>query len=150
MITKTISGYLEYELKSQIRQVPQKSLKLPSIQICNTNNLATPEGKAYLNEFYFKNFGYNFTSFVDVFRTNSTLLEFTFLAYYQTFLPDFNQTRRKSFGYSLDDFMIACEFDSKPCNRSWFEWNYNSLFGNCFLFNSGFLNGGLKLSFCCC
>ena len=146
MITKTISGYLQYELKSEIRQMPKKSLKFPSIKICNTNNFVTPEGKAYLNEFFFNNFGYNFTSFDDVFRTNSTLLDFTQLASYQTFLPEFNQTRRKSFGYSLEDFMIACEFDSKPCNSSWFEWNYDAFFGNCFLFNSGFLNGGLHFS----
>ena len=145
MITKTITGYLQYELKSQIRQVPQKSIKFPSILICNANSFITPEANAYLNNFYFTNFGYNFSSQEDIFRTNSTLLDFSTLAYYQTFLPDFNDTLRKSFGYSLDDLIIACEFNSKPCNSSWFEWKYTVYFGNCFEFNSGFLNGGLFL-----
>ena len=143
MITKTITDYLQYELKSQIRQIPHKSVKFPSIQICNINNFVTLEANAYLNEFYLTNFGYNFTSLDDILRINSTLIYQQNLAFYQTFLPNFNETRKKLFGYSLEDLIVACEFDSKPCNLSWFEWNYNANYGNCYVFNSGFLNGGL-------
>lgn len=142
MITKTISDYLQYELKSQIRQVPQKSLKFPSVLICNSKPFITPEANAYLNDFYYTNFGYNFTSQEEISRANSTILDYELLAFYQTFLPDFNQTLKKSFGLSLEDLIISCEFNSKPCNSSWFEWRYIINYGSCFEFNSGFLNGG--------
>ena len=144
MIVRAITSYLQFEVVSNIRQVPQQNIIFPSIQICNPNFLATREASTYMNEYYLKNEGVNITNldeyfdYMNVSRFSSFSWPFT-----ETFLPTFNMTTRRSLGYSLEDMLLVCEFNSKPCNLSWFEWYSHPIFGNCYRFNTGYLNGGI-------
>jgi hypothetical protein len=54
-----------------------------------------------------------------------------------------NEIRRK-FGHHLDDILLFCLFDYKPCNSSDFVWSYDNNFGNCYTFNSGYDSNGVK------
>lgn len=145
MIVRQVSMYLEFDLATQTRQVRQQSIKFPSIQICNPNYFVTKEAYTYLNEFYSKRYGRNLSSFDELFKfTNETSLRSFNAAFYETFSPEFNLTRRRSFSHSLDDLLVTCLFDSKPCDPSWFDWFSHPIFGNCFKFNSGFLNGSKR------
>ena len=144
MIVRAIASYLQFKVVSNIRQVPQQNITFPSIQICNPNFLATREASAYLNEYYLKNEGVNITNLDEYFDyLNITMFSSFNWPFSQTFLPNFNMTTRRSLGYSLEDMLLVCEFDSKPCNLSWFEWYYHPNFGNCYRFNTGYLNGGI-------
>lgn len=136
----SVLDYSKYDTKSIIRQVPNKNLGFPSIFICNPNNYATPAALAYLKEFYLRNYGENFTSLDEIYSNLSFDDAFNW-PFYNTFSPDFNQMLMKSFSYSLEDVLITCEFNSKPCNLSWFDLSINPLIGVCFQFNSGRLNG---------
>ena len=144
MIVRAITNYLQFEVKSQIRQVPQKSITFPSIQMCNAKFFATREASDYLRE-YFLNEGKNITN-LDEFFDNPNASTLANWLIYQTYSPKFNMTLKRSFSYSLEDILLKCEFDSKPCNLSWFDWYYHPFFGNCYRFNSGYLNGGNKLA----
>ena len=139
MTVRAITNYLQFEVKSQIRQVPQKSITFPSIQFCNPNFLATREASAYLNEYYLKKQGINVTNLDEYFASTASN---AFWPFYLTFSPNFNMTLRRSLGYSLEEMVLKCEFNSKPCNLSWFDWYYHPFFGNCYRFNTGYLNGG--------
>ena len=143
MIVRAITNFLHYETKSQIRQVPQQSITFPSIQICNPNYFATREASAFLNEYYLKNDRVNITNLDEYFAyQNSSWFGSFNWPFYKTFSPEFNDTLRRSLGYSLEDMILKCEFDSKPCNLSWFDWYYHPINGNCYRFNTGILNKG--------
>lgn len=143
MIHRTVVNYLQFDLTSQIRQNPQESVKFPSISFCNPNNLATTEGTKYFNKYYFDNYRVNLSNFDQVFAfLNEDFFYLTEWLRYQPFLPSFNKTLRQSLSYSLEEMIISCQFDSKPCNLSWFEWFSHSVFGNCYYFNTGFINEG--------
>ena len=143
MIARAITSYLQFDVKSQIRQVPQKNITFPSIQFCNPNYYATREASIYLNEYYLKNEGLNITNMDEYFDySNITFFRSFNWPFYLTFSPKFNMTLRRSLGYSLEEMVLKCEFNSKPCNLSWFDWFYHPIYGNCYRFNTGYLNGG--------
>ena len=50
--------------------------------------------------------------------------------------PNFDLNKKKSFGYSINEMLISCEFDSNKCDSSDFDWIYHALYGNCYRFNS--------------
>ena len=93
----------------------------------------------YLNEYYLKNDGVNITNMDEYLASNVTN---AFWPFYLSFSPNFNMTLRRSLGYSIKEMVLKCEFNSKPCNLSWFDWYYHPLLGNCYRFNTGYLNGG--------
>ena len=141
MITNSIIGYLGFSKNNIVRKQARQNITFPALSICDWNNFATREASEYLRERLYEKNGVNVTNYDDVY-TNKSLYWSVRWKFYETFSPDFNDSLRRSFGYSLDDLLIKCEFDSRPCNRSWFDWFYHTLFGNCYKFNSGNLNGG--------
>ena len=50
--------------------------------------------------------------------------------------PNISDEEKKSYGSSLDEMVIFCNYNMQKCNESNFEWFYDSRFGNCFRFNS--------------
>lgn len=55
---------------------------------------------------------------------------------YQTNDPSFSATRRRSFGFSLDEFIVEAAFALTPFNTTTdFEWYYDYFYGNCFRYN---------------
>jgi hypothetical protein len=50
----------------------------------------------------------------------------------------FNLSMKKSFGFSRDEFIIKCKFQNTDCDRDMLVWEYYSIYGNCFKFNSGY------------
>ena len=44
---------------------------------------------------------------------------------------------KKKLGHELDDILIECWFNAKPCYSTDFIWSFDSKYGNCFTFNSG-------------
>ena len=49
---------------------------------------------------------------------------------------------RKKFGHDLEDILIECLFNDIECDETNFTWSYDSNFGNCYTFNSGFDSHG--------
>jgi hypothetical protein len=52
---------------------------------------------------------------------------------------------KKKLGHGLDDILIDCWFNFKPCNASDFIWTFHRVYGNCFSFNSGFGSDKTKI-----
>ena len=45
---------------------------------------------------------------------------------------------KKALVHTLDDILLSCWFNRKPCSSKDFVWYFDRIFGNCFIFNSGF------------
>ena len=52
---------------------------------------------------------------------------------------------KKQLGHDLNDILLVCWFNSKPCNSTDFIWSYDKDYGNCYTFNSGFDSNGNKI-----
>lgn len=55
---------------------------------------------------------------------------------YQTNDPSFNTTRKRSFGFSIDELILDASFAYFPIDASEFEWYYDYFYGNCFRYNT--------------
>lgn len=144
MIIRGILIYIEFGTTSLIRQYPSESITFPVVSICNRNRMLTRAASDHIREYYQSEFNVNITDMDDFFEQayiKETIYPDIEWIFYQTFLPGFNVTLKRSFGYSLEELLVRCEFDSKPCNHSWFDWYYHPAYGNCFKFNSGEING---------
>ena len=40
-------------------------------------------------------------------------------------------------GHSIEDILLTCKFNNQKCAANDFEWIFDRLYGNCYLFNSG-------------
>jgi hypothetical protein len=52
---------------------------------------------------------------------------------------------KRKLGHDLDDILIDCWFNLKPCNASDFSWSFHRVYGNCYTFNSGFDSNKTKI-----
>jgi hypothetical protein len=50
----------------------------------------------------------------------------------------FTNERKRKLGHDLNDILIECWFNFKPCNASDFVWSFKREYGNCYTFNTGF------------
>ena len=60
---------------------------------------------------------------------------------YTNNMTDFS---KKSLGHDIMDSMLLCSFNLNECTSADFSWYYDSLYGNCYSFNSGFNSTGQK------
>ena len=51
---------------------------------------------------------------------------------------------RKDMGFKIEDMLYFCYFNLRFCTASDFKYFYNSLYGNCYTFNSGFFDNGTQ------
>jgi hypothetical protein len=50
----------------------------------------------------------------------------------------YSDNDKKRLGHSLQDFLVECKFDDVFCNMTEdFVWYFDSLYGNCFKYNTG-------------
>ena len=48
-------------------------------------------------------------------------------------LPD---SLKKKLGHNLDDILVECWFNARPCDMDDFVWSFDAKYGNCFAFNA--------------
>ena len=58
---------------------------------------------------------------------------------------NFTNEQKKLLAHNLDDLLINCKFNSKPCRE--FIWYFDSFYGNCYMFNTGFNSSGHVIDF---
>ncbi len=112
------------------------------------NAFAAKEGNEFILSNVRANFGKNISSIADLLALNYSLdnLNSMLLNLEQIVAdPSFNVTKKKSFGFSRDEFIIKCKFRNDDCDREKLVWEYNTNYGNCFKFNSGFDSNNNKV-----
>ena len=56
---------------------------------------------------------------------------------------DLTSDEKKKLGHALSDVLISCRFNYKKCTAQNFTWSFDSKYGNCYTFNSGFDANGV-------
>ncbi len=51
---------------------------------------------------------------------------------------DLDDEEKKKLGHSIDDLIVSCYFNNQACTSEDFSWTFDTNYGNCYVFNSGF------------
>jgi hypothetical protein len=137
VITLVLS-YFEYGVTTTVRTLYETPAPFPKITICNVNQFTTPYGYELLKTVsQLKNI--NVLENTKGERRNDTVFKIS--SFYNNMfgvISSMADVDKKKLSHSLDDVLLSCQFNYKPCKSTDFSWEYDSNYGNCYSFNSGF------------
>ncbi|CAF0860551.1 unnamed protein product [Brachionus calyciflorus] len=144
-IAKSLLEYLQFNVVTKIRVLEKDSIQFPAVTICNANLFTTSLAIDYSTSLLAN------ISVTDI--SNSTFLSQNFpSASYQLYYSYimgryyvgsnlkshlFSDEIKKQFGLSFNQMFISCFFSTVDCKESDWIWFYDSIYGNCFRFNTG-------------
>jgi hypothetical protein len=150
MLIKSINEYFKYEIVTTSTVKTEMPAKFPEITICNSNPLLTNDALEYVNE-VFDEWNLKNKEIWDVFYDDKDDMDFSSMNIYMSKLiilakaqnKNLTDEFRKGLGLSIDKMLISCVFSLTNCLPSHFEWYFDSLHGNCFIFKG---NPDLKVT----
>ena len=135
---------MEYNVITTTRIINETPAVFPKVTICNKNPFTSRNAFEFLSE----------SNFLNMSRINETLNGDRTLAnqYFARLraglfgqIQNMPDEKKKKFSHDLNDTLLSCLFSYQPCNSDDFEWKWDSNYGNCFVFNSGFNSSGQKV-----
>jgi hypothetical protein len=146
----TYMSYPVYTTTTLVNEVPTVFLK---ITICNSNIPTTEyafEMITKINEELSPNISiFNQTQMSQLAWTNSSDIFWSVLTAFQGRINSqtFSDVERRKLVHSFEDVLIQCTFNGQSCSTNDFIWKWNPIYGNCYVFNSGFNSSGSRKSF---
>lgn len=142
-VYRSIANYNQFNVITQLSDYPENPIDFPVVTYCNSNPFTTQYG---LN--YSKSFLANETitdllnaTLIESFFNHSDIQEIVNLYIARTVVSraamQLNDTEKQKMGYSMQMSLVMCAFGNQPCDPRSFVWHYESLYGNCFKFNTG-------------
>jgi len=142
-MTQSLLAYLSFSVYTTTNIVHEVPTLFPKITICNSAITTTEyayELMKEINDDLYPN--------ISIFNTNQMRnISFQdssnmFLNVYGTFQArinsaTFSDANRLKLVHSFDKVLIKCYFMGTPCSSSDFIWQWDSKYGNCYVFNSG-------------
>jgi hypothetical protein len=138
----SLTDYFSYSVTTETRILNEHHSLFPVVTICNKNIFTSDESVEYLKQLIReKNLidFFNETSFISD-ESISTQEKYNSLFYFirlarSNLLKD-NQNMSK-YSQPLEKILISCDYAGLKCDSNDFDLIYNSIYGNCFQFNSG-------------
>ena len=148
MIIDSFLAYFEYKVATTTRTIFETPTIFPKVTFCNLNSFTTDVAVEFLKEV-----NKNYSSQYDIFNvTQMNSLNYTskkdflsnisWIAAANMNTKRFSDEKRKLLGHSLKDILLSCSFDQQKCSISDFVWKFDKVYGNCYVFNSGFNSSG--------
>jgi hypothetical protein len=144
-VIQSIMDYLSFDVATKSRTVFERPTLFPKVTIC----MLSPFTTKYAYDFLKDNIDspYNFLR-------NESLLEnmnfsqkydviFKFILQVKSLINDKNisgNLHKEKLSHSLNDTLISCYFNWISCSSNDFTVHFESVYGNCFTFNSNLMN----------
>jgi hypothetical protein len=110
-------SYFTYEDATISRTIYENPAKFPKVTFCNINWFTT--------EYAF----------------NLTQTDVKWVT-----IKNFSDEQKQLLGHELEDILIECYFNFKPCNSTDFTWSFDEEYGNCYAFNTEANAKGMSIS----
>jgi hypothetical protein len=147
---EAITVYLQYQTYISTSTVQEIPTTFPAVSICNLKFSNKIKSLNYLNNLLFPNG-------IPVFNRaqfgNDNVQDYVqFLDYYQQAAISNlynlkNKTEQRNLGSEMSDMLFSCTFNWATCTANDFSYFFDSFYGNCFTFNSGFKANGSTASY---
>jgi hypothetical protein len=148
LVAQTFLTYLSYPVYTTTKEEHDMPAVFPKVTICNTMPAITEYAYDLIKEI-------DAEKNPDMSIFNQTLMSelsyekkiIYFFKVWSLFLGQINKgtfsdLERKKLVHSYSDIILKCFFNGQPCTQSDFNWHWNPLYGNCYVFNSGLNNSG--------
>jgi hypothetical protein len=138
---KLVMSYFEYGITNSVRTFYEVPCEFPKVSICNVNPFSSKYGYEFLRNITngtFEIFPENMSSYQKMKQFIVTQIKAN------GYTNNMTDLFKKSLGHDLMDSMLLCSFNLNECTSADFSWYYDSLYGNCYSFNSGFNSTGQK------
>ena len=142
LIIKSVLSYFAYDVNTMTRIIFETPSPFPKITICNSNPFTTEFALEFLKEI-----NREISPSISIFDQNqlkalhynvkaSLTNQIYTRAEYKMNAETFSDSNRTKLSLPLDDLLIACSFNNKPCTKKDFTWEFDPRLGNCYAFNS--------------
>ena len=135
MVIQTFQNYFSYPSYISTSIIQEIPTNFPMISFCNIKsiNYSNPKTLDYIQ-----------TNYESLYIPISLAVSpFDWLISQQYVLRQFINNDKnlkisdlKDLGYQIEDMLVSCYFNYKPCYASNFTYFYNPLYGNCYKFNA--------------
>jgi hypothetical protein len=146
LMIQTLITYLSFSVYTTTNIVHEVPTLFPKITICNSAVAITEYAFELIKEI-----NHELYPDINIFNTNQNQMRnisfddisnfaWNIYSIYQTKINSatFSDANRRKLVHSFEDVMVKCVFMGTPCSSSDFIWQWDSKYGNCYVFNSGF------------
>jgi hypothetical protein len=139
MIYIGVFAYLQFDTVTKAQQIYAISTDFPAVSICSLNAFMTPNATQFVKKILEINQVIDPNDPDKTFNSlfADSLLTFKYLIGTYSYNPNISDDVRRSFGYDINDMLLSCLYNLRPCSTNDFVWYYDVLYGNCFRFNGG-------------
>jgi len=149
MLVYLFLGYFAFEVNTKTTTYTEAESVFPKITLCNNNMFQTEYALNLLKQID-KNVNKGNNFFDDSNAKNlSGKISSAFNLYYdaKAYVTKnyFTETQRKHLGHDPNALIQHCRFGTSSCTANDFFWYFDGIFGNCYVFNSGFNSSGDRI-----
>ena len=144
-VIQSILDYLSFDVATKSRTIFERPTLFPKVTICMLSPFTTKYAYDFLKD--------NIDSPYNFLRNESLLENLNFSHKYDiidkfilaanSLMNDKNvshRLQREKLSYPLNDLLISCYFNWNSCSSNDFTMHFESVYGNCFAFNSNLMN----------
>jgi hypothetical protein len=141
---QTCISYFSYEVITTSRTVFEFPMTFPKVTLCNLNPFTSEYSVEFLRKINknlmpdFDVFDENQMSTISYENKSKLISDIFAQAFLQMNSLNFSDLEKRKLAHDFDDILLSCTFNSKNCSSNDFVWEFNSYYGNCYVFNSGF------------
>ena len=137
-VVQSFVDYFSYGVITTSRTIFETPTLFPQVTVCNINPYTTQYAYDFLKDIdtagnFFKN---------DSNMTYGESEDFLSNFYYQSLNiatnENYTDQHRQSLAHRFDDVLLGCYFNAEICTANDFVWKFDPIYGNCYVFNSGF------------
>ena len=130
-MVNNVLNYLKHDVVTKVRQTNEFPTYFPAITICNLNYFQTDYSKVFLQNVatnydlpnIFDPNAFNDSDYLTLMNYFSTLGEIAVVE------QNLNQSEIQKLGYSIDEFLLNCQFSQNYCDHSEFAWFFHPNYG---------------------
>ena len=151
LVVMPIFTYLEFGVHTTARTIFETPAVFPKVTVCNYNLFQTEYAVEFLKETnrevapYTDLFNQTQMAYLNYSEKNDLIKLLYKTATSKVLSPNFTDENRKQLGHSLDDILKTCWFNGEACSPDDFVWTFDTYYGNCYVFNSGFNSSGDRI-----
>ena len=147
-VVESLISYFDYEATTTSRTISESPTLFPKVTICNLKPFTTQYALKILKEFdpsvSFLNMDQVKAINTSYAKTMEQISGFSLKVNGFINNKNFSDRNRKELSHSLKDILLSCSFNLERCSANNFTWKFDSTYGNCYEFNSGFDASGHK------